>query len=274
MDPSGGGKKAKMETIDLERFSGFADIYASVRPQPPQKVTDIALSILGKPAVEKVLDLGSGTGLSTVIWQHVTKSLIGIEPTPDMRSQAQKDFPNISFQDGNSYSTNLPTESIDIVSCSQSFHWMEPQSTLLEVNRILKPVGLFVVYDCIWPVTWDWSSECQYRNLLQKAKSLASQNQELAESSKQYPKDRHLFNIEQSGYFSYCGSIYFDNEEVCDSNRFVGIALSQGLIQVILRKDNRLLSTEIDKLRKTASLVKKHKMRVSYVMNYGVKSGI
>lgn len=276
MDPSGRGAKTEMSKVDRNRFSGFADLYASVRPRPPTKVTEIALGILGQSQVGQVVDLGSGTGLSTSIWQRATESLIGIEPTKDMRNQAEADFPDIRFQDGSSYATGLSQDSTDIVCCSQSFHWMEPQATLLEVNRILKPTGVFLVYDCLWPVTWDWRSERQYKDLLRKAKTIAAYNPELAESSQQYPKDQHLANLERSGYFAHVGSVYFDNAEVCDANRFVGIALSQGLLQSILKKDPSLLSEEMEELERVADSAKSRMMRVSYVLHYGVKfaSGI
>lgn len=170
-----------MPPVDRSRFSGLADLYASVRPQPPAKVTEIALGILGRASVDQVVDLGSGTGLSTSIWQKVATSVIGIEPTPDMRAQAQDDFPTIRFREASSYATGLSSGSTDIVTCSQSFHWMEPQATLREVDRLLKTSGLFLVYDCHWPVTWDWRSEQQYRILLEKAKVLVSHHRELSD---------------------------------------------------------------------------------------------
>lgn len=274
MDPSGGGEKENMASVDHARFSGFADLYASVRPRPPKKVTEIVLNILGCSSVEQVVDLGSGTGLSTSIWQAFTKSLIGIEPTADMRKQARTDFPAISFLDGSSYSTGLASNSTDIVCCSQSFHWMEPQATLHEVNRVLKPNGVFAVYDCLWPVAWDWQSERQYKVLLHKAKAIVTSNPVPKETFQQYPKDRHLSNIEESGHFAHAGSIHFDNLEYCDAERFVGIALSQGLVQSIIKTDPTLLAIEIDALKKTAILSKSRSMRVSYLLHYGVKSSM
>ena len=41
--------------------------------------------------------------------------------------------------------------SADIVTCSQSFHWMEPEPTLAEIARILRPGGVFAAYDYDWP---------------------------------------------------------------------------------------------------------------------------
>lgn len=51
-------------TGNLERFSGFADLYDSVRPAPPAVLGPIlcAYALVDRPAV---VDLGSGSGLSS-----------------------------------------------------------------------------------------------------------------------------------------------------------------------------------------------------------------
>ena len=43
----------------------------------------------------------------------------------------------------------LEDSSVDIVTCSPSFHWMNPETTINEVSRILKDKGVFAVYDWI-----------------------------------------------------------------------------------------------------------------------------
>ncbi len=49
-----------------------------------------------------------------------------------------------------------------IVTCAQSFHWMEPESTFIEVARILRPGGVFAAYDYDRPPTVHWTdfSQC------------------------------------------------------------------------------------------------------------------
>lgn len=92
--------------INANRFLGFADTYDNARPKCPEKVKEILLKYLGKnPSV--VVDLECGTGLSTTIWDELSNKVIGIEPSKDM------------------------------IKYSQSFHWMNPETTLNEVARIL-----------------------------------------------------------------------------------------------------------------------------------------
>jgi SAM-dependent methyltransferase len=62
--------------------------------------------------------------------------------------------------------TGLPASSADIVTCSQSLHWMEPEPTFAEVARILRSGGLFVAYDYDWPPTVLWEVEQAYHDVI------------------------------------------------------------------------------------------------------------
>jgi len=254
--------------VNTERFKGFADLYDSVRPQTPQKVVEIVSHLLGSEALGSVVDLGSGTGLSTRIWTGKAEKVVGIEPTTDMLDQARLANPDIRFLNANSYDTTLETNSVQVVVCSQSFHWMEPTAALKEIGRILKSGGVFATSDCQWPVCWDWRSEAAYRQLMEKAHRVRSE----VSPPMQYPKERHLGNMRASEVFSYCGTVLFDNVEDCDDARFVGIALSQGHIQDILKTGSETLNREIEELKRTASSSSKRSMRVSYVLNYGIRT--
>jgi len=53
------------ESANVERFMGFADVYDSYRPRPPEVVPDILTQLAQAPQPALVIDLGSGTGLST-----------------------------------------------------------------------------------------------------------------------------------------------------------------------------------------------------------------
>ena len=118
--------------LNADRFLGFADIYNNARPKCPEKVKKIMQKYLGKTP-DVVVDLGCGTGLSTRTWSSVSNKVIGIEP------------------------------SADIITCSQSFHWMNPEKTLKEVSRILKKGGVFATYDYDWPPVCNWEAELVMR---------------------------------------------------------------------------------------------------------------
>jgi len=53
---------------NIERFSGFARDYDHYRPEPPQDLARLLAAYGGFDALSLVIDLGSGTGLSTRYW--------------------------------------------------------------------------------------------------------------------------------------------------------------------------------------------------------------
>src|SRR5215216_5355239 len=65
-----------------------APLYSQTRPAPPPVLTEILTQMIHTPRPALVVDLGSGTGLSTMIWSQCAERVIGIEPSDEMRSEA------------------------------------------------------------------------------------------------------------------------------------------------------------------------------------------
>lgn len=143
-----------MENPNVRRFTGFADIYDQYRPKPPEMIADLLLQLAGADRADHVVDLGCGTGLSTLIWINRTNLFTGIEPSPDMRGVAsqrpewERSGTRTQFVAAEAHQTGLAEQSVDIVTASQSFHWMDPVPTLAEIARVLRPGGVFAAYDC------------------------------------------------------------------------------------------------------------------------------
>ncbi|MBU3098561.1 class I SAM-dependent methyltransferase [Clostridium sp. DSM 17811] len=223
--------------LNADRFMGFADVYNNARPKCPEKVKDIILKYLNH-APTLVVDLGCGTGLSTRIWSEVSNKVIGIEPSTDMIKLAREKsegFNNILFNSAFSDNTQLNNSCADIITCSQSFHWMNPENTLNEVSRILKKGGIFAVYDNDWPPVCNWEAELEYNKLFDKVREFELSHPDIKESFKRWDKDKHLSNIKNSGNFRYVREIVFSNSEICNAQRFISIALSQGGVQAIMK---------------------------------------
>ena len=66
------------------------------------------------------------------MWAEHADTVIGIEPNDDMRERASaaNAAERVRYVAGTSYETGLDSDSVNIVTCSQSFHWMEPRKTL------------------------------------------------------------------------------------------------------------------------------------------------
>ncbi len=260
--------------LNANRFLGFSDTYENARPQMPEYVIYVIKKYLGRNP-NLVVDLGCGTGLSTVVWEKNCNQVIGVEPSEDMLSQASaKSSDTVKFIKGFAHETGLEDDSADVIVCSQSFHWMNPDLTLAEVNRILKKYGVFATVDCDWPPVCDWRAEKEYDDLFKKVKTIENTNPKINKTFNWWDKNKHLENIQNSGYFSYAREIVFANTEVCDAKRFINIALSQGSLQTILKTDDNLIKDDVKKFTEYINdLFKEEKFNIDfcYRMRIAVK---
>ncbi len=224
---------------NADRFSGFAELYDRYRPRPPEIIVDLLTQLAAKPR-PVVVDLGSGSGLSTLIWTRSAAEVVGVEPNADMRAQADErraadsGAGTVRFVEGLSTATGLPDRYADIVTCSQSLHWMEPNGTFAEVARVLRDGGVFAAYDCDWPPTLNAEAEQAYNACRAKAEALERQLR-LAPEVHQWNKGGHLERIRQSGRFRYVKEVGLHHVESGGAERLVGLALSQGEIATLLK---------------------------------------
>jgi SAM-dependent methyltransferase len=238
----------------VERFMGFASVYDRFRPQPPEAVTEILCLVAQAPRPVLVVDLGCGTGLSTRIWALSAQRVIGVEPSDDMRRRAQEATPagNVSYQAGFSHDTHLPAAAADIVTCSQSLHWMEPESTFREAARILRPGGVFAAIDCDWPPTLpDWRAEEAYRLFTRGARELENEHG-VSKGLQRWGKEGHLQRMQSSGRFRHTKEVLVHSREMGGADRLVGLALSFGGVESLLKSGLTESQIGMDALRAAA----------------------
>lgn len=253
---------------NARRFSGFADLYDAVRPTPPHVLADVISRYAGgQPAV--TVDIGSGTGLSTRWAATWSASVIGVEPSDDMRERAAAlSGATIRYVAGWSNDTGLADSSADVVLAVQALHWMDPVSTFTEVARILRPGGVFAAIDCDWPpsagnagVEQAWhraratvatherqlagwsgpteahvaSSSPQSDELRPRAVDDPAAAVTIAEGVQYWAKGEHLRRMVASQRFAHCVEIAAVAEETGDAERFVQLFKSQGDYQALRR---------------------------------------
>lgn len=232
---------------NAQRFMGFADVYDKARPTVPQACVALLTRYLGR-VPDTVVDLGSGTGLSTRAWAGACREAIGVEPSPDMIAQARRrGGQGLRFVEGYAHTTGLPDRCADIVVCSQSFHWMEPVSTLQEADRILAPGGLFATVDCDWPPVYSVEVEMAYRDLFDRVRQLEATLPGVRDSFRRFDKSHHLENIRASGRFRYTRELVLLNEEPFTPERYIGLAMSQGSLQTILKQQPETIQADLDR---------------------------
>jgi len=207
-------------------WTGKASSYNRVRPTPPLALLDLLTQLIGMPHPALVVDVGSGTGLSTAMWGERAERVIGIEPNADMRKEAThhvEDHPyaaHIEYREGLAHQTGLPDGCADMVTAAQSFHWMEPTSTLAEIARILRPGGLFAAYDYDWPPTLHWELDRLAQEGSLRLVELVRERG-LAQNLKMWSKDRHLDRIRESAHFRFTREVLLHHIEQGDAARFL-----------------------------------------------------
>jgi SAM-dependent methyltransferase len=224
-------------SANAARFSGFADLYDRYRPQPPAVLVEVLVRLTGSKQPELVVDLGCGTGLSTRYWAGRSKKVIGIDPSADMRAQAeaQTQAAHVIYLNGLSHHTGLPEGCADLVTCSQALHWMEPQGTFLEARRILRPGGVFAAYDYDWPPeTGEWEADQAFETCIKHVHAVEKEMTPVS-SLKRWEKGQHLARMRESGNFRYTRELVLHHIEIGSAERLVGVLLSQGSVMDLLK---------------------------------------
>jgi SAM-dependent methyltransferase len=252
---------------NLDRFSGFADLYDAHRPTAPAALGRLLVSYAAARAPQ-VVDLGSGTGLSSRWAATWAASVVGIEPNPDMRAQAEaRPVAEVSYREGTSSATGLDDECADIVLAVQAMHWMEPVSTLAEVARILRPGGVFAAVDADWPpVSGVVGAEIAWRTMHRRIRVFEARvargdsddhlrrpiddddptladddladphrNRSMPGGITSWSKSQHLTRIEESGHFVFAREVMFDHAAGGGADAFVALMRSQGSYQTLRR---------------------------------------
>lgn len=252
-----------------ERFLGYADTYDEGRPKLPSKAIEILKTYTDKK-IETIVDIGCGTGLSTEVCTLFADEVIGIEPSIDMLNKARtKENAKMKFIQGYGNNTGLKDESVDIVICSQAFHWMEPETTLKEIYRILKKGGIFAVIDADYPPVINKDLEILNNYLRRKTAILEKWQNKWATD-----KSEHLTNIRNSKLFEYSREICFEHIEEYDQERFKKFLLSQSSMQHAVKHNYNEIAEDLNSLDdKLYNAFKGHSLNAlySYRMRIGIK---
>jgi ubiquinone/menaquinone biosynthesis C-methylase UbiE len=195
----------------LNRFSDRASDYMKYRPTCPAEAIDQILEGLGTPSQLVAADIGAGTGISARLLADQGLQVWAIEPNAVMR-QVAKFHPNVTYRSTTAEQTNLLDASVDLITCFQSFHWFDPEPTLTEFRRILKPSGRLAL---VWnnrdlndPFT------LEYGELLRKA----SDKHPALDRPETFPTNSHFLNVR---------TLLFSFEQMLDQTGLIGNAKSR-----------------------------------------------
>jgi ubiquinone/menaquinone biosynthesis C-methylase UbiE len=250
--------------------TGFAEAFDRNRPATPEALLDVLCLEAQVERPRLVVDLGSGTGLSTRVWAERANEVVGVEASPEMRRRGEgaTSAGNVRFVQAYAQETGLPDGAADIVTCSQSFHWMEPVATLREVARILRPGGVFAAYDYDWPPVVHPEVEAAFEELVRRLGMRRA-----LKGQPRHTKDLHLDRMRESGHFRFVREVVLHSREGGSAERMVGMALSLGPLSVLLNEGASEEELGLAQLREAAAAALGDR-EVELFLGYRVRLGV
>ncbi len=211
----------------LNRFSDRASDYVKYRPSYPDSAIDAILSGLATPLI--AADMGAGTGISARLLGDRGVRVWAIEPNTAM-SQLAQPHEQVEYRQATAEQTGLPDRSVDLVTCFQAFHWFNPDPTLVEFARILKPSGRLAL---VWN-TRDRSDPFSYEY-----------GELLRQASNKHPALDSSFNrvetLPTSDYFTNFRELQFSLEQALDLPALIGNTKSRSYSPTDSEALNRLI---------------------------------
>jgi len=120
--------------------------YAAGRPTGHAGVLGaLQHAMAGELPVECALDVGCGTGQSTVALLSYARRIVGIDPSSEMLAQTPR-HPRIDYRKGHAEALPFRRGDFDLVTVSSAYHWFDHERFLGEAARVLRAHGWLVLY--------------------------------------------------------------------------------------------------------------------------------
>jgi SAM-dependent methyltransferase len=235
------------------RRSDFAADYDRHRPRPPAALLELLPQLAGVDRPQLVVDLGSGSGLSTRFWAGAAAEVVGVEMNDAMREFAEQatTAPNVRYVSGLAHETGLPDGSADLVTAAQSLQWMELDRVVPEIARILRHGGVFCAYNYFRLQTPDWDSTMAFDGyhgpLGALVRERGLERPVLPAEPEKLGAGRHFRIVRDTVLHSV---------EEGDGERLLGFALSEGNVRVLLEEGVSEEEIGIDRLRRACAEVR------------------
>ena len=130
----------------MNPFETCSEAYERFRPGYPSELYDYLVSRCRLSSGSRILDVGAGTGKNSIPFMQRGSFVVAVEPSGSMAEQGRKSYPALQFVRASAEELPVASDTFQLVTAAQSFHWFDQDRTAAEVSRALAPEGYFAVY--------------------------------------------------------------------------------------------------------------------------------
>ncbi len=125
-------------------------LYARSRNIYPQEFWEMLHSLGVGQSEQKILDIGTGTGILPMNMKNYGGEYTGVDLSPEMIEQAEMLVPDANFVCADAHDLPFENSSFDVVTALQCWVYFDKEKLLRELHRVLKKDGgLYIVF-----LTW------------------------------------------------------------------------------------------------------------------------
>lgn len=145
----------------VQQFAANAQKYETSEVHARGDDLDWMVQTAALTGVERVLDVGTGTGHTALAFASCARTVMGIDLTPRMIQSAdllaeQKDVRNVQFVVSDVVRMPFPDATFDVVTCRlAAHHFADADGAAAEIARVMRPGGQFLLVDHVAPTNPD-----------------------------------------------------------------------------------------------------------------------
>ena len=136
-------------------FALQVDSYANSAVVAAEDARRRFVAFVGVQPTDRVLDVATGPGFLAFHFAEQAAEVVGIDLTQAMLQRArsaleERQFTNVSFEEGDAESLHWPDATFDVVTCGSAYHhFADPACVLAETVRVVRSGGRVGLLDII-----------------------------------------------------------------------------------------------------------------------------
>jgi SAM-dependent methyltransferase len=225
------------EHMNYFAYRTAAERYAIGRPFfHPLAIKKVRAICCAGGRIDRALDVGCGTGQSTLALLEVADEIVGVDNSAEMLSHASH-HERIRHIEAQAEQMPFGEASFGLVTVALAFHWFDRQRFLLEARRVLRPGGWLVIYNDVFcgRMIGNDNYETWYRqHYLVRYPTPPRNSQPLADS------DAFAYGFETSGFDQFAHEVEFTADQlvnylVTQSNVISAVETGREDLQSVVR---------------------------------------